>query len=207
HQAAWIPAGTVHRSTWANAKVVSVSFDPAMNLPAGDRVRVLAAAPVLREMILYSTRWPASRTSPDPMADTFFGALGYLVAAWLDHEHEAPLRLPTTNDPFVSSIMKYTNDHLVDVSLPQVCAAVGASERTVRRAFLAATGMSWRRYLLESRILRAMTLLAEDVQNKNVIAIAVAVGFQSVSAFTRAFNRYTGQTPTAYRRSATARSS
>jgi AraC-like DNA-binding protein len=39
----------------------------------------------------------------------------------------------------------------------------------------------------------------QDGQNQNVISIALAIGFQSVSAFTPAFSHYTGETPTAYR--------
>jgi AraC-like DNA-binding protein len=62
--------------------------------------------------------------------------------------------------------------------------------------------MEWRRYLLESRLLRAMALLVEP--NHTVMDVATAVGFDSVSAFTRAFGRYTGETPTAYRRRVTA---
>ncbi|MGF7233840.1 MAG: helix-turn-helix domain-containing protein [Frankia sp.] len=196
-QAVWIPAGIDHCSTWTHVKAVSVFFDPAMGLPAGDRVRILAAAPVIREMILYAKRWPINRTSKDPMADAFFDALAYLVVEWLDHE--TPLCLPTTSDPLVAAAMDYTNEHLAEVSLPEVCAAVGTSERSLRRAFVAATDMSWRRYLLESRLLKAMALLAQDGQNQNVLAIAIAVGFQSVSAFTRAFGQYAGESPTAYR--------
>ena len=196
-QAMWIPAGVAHCSTWTHVKAVSVFFDPAMGLLAGDRVRILAAAPVIREMTLYGKRWPINRTCKDPMADAFFEALAYLVVEWLDHE--TPLCLPTTTDPLVAAAMDYTNEHLSDVSLPKVCAAVGASERSLRRAFVPATGMSWRRYLLESRLLKAMALLAQNGQNENVIAIALAVGFQSVSAFTRAFGKYTGETPTGYR--------
>jgi AraC-like DNA-binding protein len=58
--------------------------------------------------------------------------------------------------------------------------------------------MTWRRYLLVSRLLRAMALLAEP--GTTVLRVATDVGFDSVSAFTRAFRRYTGETPTAYRR-------
>lgn len=194
-QAVWIPAGVAHCSTLTHVKAVSVFFDPAQGLPAGDRVRILAAAPVIREMILYAKRWPIGRTSSDPMADAFFDALAYLVVEWLDYE--TPLCLPTTRNPLVAAVMDYTKEHLATVTLHELCAAVGTSERSLRRAFPATTGMSWRRYLLESRLLKAMARLAEDDQN--VLAIAHAVGFQSVSAFTRAFGRYTGETPTAYR--------
>ena len=57
--------------------------------------------------------------------------------------------------------MEQTNAHLATASAADVCRTVGISERSLRRAFPAATGMTWRQYLLESRILRAMALLAE----------------------------------------------
>jgi AraC-like DNA-binding protein len=46
--------------------------------------------------------------------------------------------------------------------------------------------------------MRAMALLVEP--SRTVMDVATDVGFDSVSAFTRAFGRYTGETPTAYRR-------
>jgi AraC-like DNA-binding protein/mannose-6-phosphate isomerase-like protein (cupin superfamily) len=195
-QAAWIPAGVEHSSTLTGVSAVSAFFAPAPALPAGERVRILAVPPVIREMIRYAKRWPIGRTSVDPTADAFFGTLGNLVVEWLDYDR--PLCLPTASDPLICAVMDYTTEHLADVTLPGVCVAVGISERTLRRAFLPATGMSWRQYLLESRLLKAMALLAED--NQNVLTIALAVGFQSVSAFTRAFGRYANETPTAYRR-------
>ena len=194
-QAVWIPAGVEHSSTLTHVKAVSVFFDPAMGLPAGDRVRILAAAPVIREMIRYAQRWPISRTSSTPMADSFFDALAYLVVEWLDHE--TPLCLPTATDPLVAAAMDYTNQERRDVTIGDVCAAIGTSERSLRRAFLATTGMTWRQYLQESRLLKAMALLAEDDQN--LLSIAVTVGYHSVSAFTRAFRRYAGEAPSAYR--------
>ena len=195
-QAVWIPAGVEHCSTLTHVKAVSVFFDPAMVLHAGDRVRILAAAPVLREMIRYARRWPISRTAPDPVADAFFAALALLVAEWLDDE--TPLCLPTTSDPLVAAAIAYTDQHLADATLHDVCSAVGASERSLRRAFVNATGMSWRQYLQESRLLKSMALLAEGDQS--TLTIAMSVGFESASAFTRAFHRYAGETPKSYRR-------
>ena len=97
--------------------------------------------------------------------------------------------------------MDYTNANLADVTIADVCAAVGVSERSLRRQFGGATGMTWRQYLLQSRLMRAMALLTEP--GRTVINVATAVGFDSVSAFTRAFGRLTSETPTAYRRRVT----
>jgi AraC-like DNA-binding protein len=200
-QAAWIPAGVEHCTTLTRVKTMSVFFDPAMGLPAGDRVRILAAAPVVREMILYASRWTVRRAASDPAADAFFAVLAHLVVE--QFEREMPLCLPTARDPLVGAAMRYTAAHLGDVTMGGVCAEVGVSERTLRRAFAAATGMSWRQYVLQARLLAAMALLSEP--GPTVLAVATAVGFESVSAFARAFRRYTGEAPASYRRRVTAR--
>jgi len=49
-------------------------------------------------------------------------------------------------------------------------------------------------------MLRAMALLAAPEQS--VQETAVAVGFDSISSFTRAFAQFCGETPSAYRRRA-----
>ena len=198
-QAVWIPAGLTHRTTLKRVRSVAVFFDPAMVNGADDRVRILAATPVMREMIVYSARWPIARPVSDQVADAFFDALALLVSDWL--AHETPLCLPTSNDAVLRAVMEYTDAHLADVTVAAVCAAVGVSERSLRRKFGAATGMTWRQYLLQSRLLRAMALLAEP--GRTVIDVATEIGFDSVSAFTRAFVRLSGETPTAYRRRVT----
>lgn len=195
-QAVWIPAGVEHCTTIRRVRTVSVFFAPELVPEPGDRARVLAAAPVVREMIIYAARWPVGRPASDPAADVFFAALAALVSEWL--EHETPLCLPTSTDPIVAAAMTYTREHLAGVSITDVARAVGASDRTLRRAFAGHAGMPWRRYLLHSRLLRAMALLSEP--GPTVLDVATEVGFDSVSAFTRAFRAYTGETPTGYRR-------
>jgi AraC-like DNA-binding protein len=199
-QAVWIPAGLSHRTTLKRVRSVAVFFHPAMVQGASDRVRVLAATPLIREMIVYGARWSIARPISDPIADAFFDALALLVLDWL--AHEAPLCLPTSNDPVVQAAMAYTNSHLAEVTVGAVCAAVGISERSLRRQFGAAAGMTWREYVLQSRLLRAMALLTEP--GRTVMDVATEVGFDSVSAFTRAFGRLAGETPTSYRRRVTA---
>jgi AraC-like DNA-binding protein/mannose-6-phosphate isomerase-like protein (cupin superfamily) len=198
-QAVWIPAGLTHRTTLRRVRSVAVFFDPTMVEGADDRVRILAATPLIREMIVHAARWPIARTVSDRVADAFFDALALLVVDWL--AYETPLCLPTSNDPVVRAAMDYTNAHLAEVTMAGVCAAVGSSERSLRRQFGAATGTTWRQYLLRSRLLRAMAHLTEP--GRTVIDVATEIGFDSVSAFTRAFVRLTGETPTAYRRRVT----
>src|ERR1700729_4564428 len=82
HQAAWIPAGLHHRTTLnAGVQPLAVLFEPRLVPVAGDRVRIIAVSALLREMMLYSVRWPISRIESGMEADSFFQALGDVVAA------------------------------------------------------------------------------------------------------------------------------
>jgi AraC-like DNA-binding protein len=196
-QAIWIPAGTEHCTTLICVRTVSVFFDPALGLPAGDRVRVLAVAPVVREMLLYARRWPIDRPSTNPAIDRFFVALADLIVESLDQQEL--LCLPTSQHPLVGAAIEFTTEHRAQaITLDDVCHAVGTSPRSLRRAFAAETGMPWRQYLLQSRLLHAMALLAHP--EPNVLAVAMTVGFDSMSGFSRAFRRYTGETPLGYRK-------
>ena len=196
-QAAWIPAGLQHQATMnPSVKTLAVMFDPAVIPDAGDRARILAVSPLLREMLLYALRWPIDRAAGDKVSDSFFLTLANLVSDALDHE--APLSLPTSEDPVVAAAMDYTKDHLQSVSLDEVCRAVAVSERTLRRQFQSEVGVSWRTYLLHARMLRAMALLAAPGQS--VQQTASAVGFDSMGSFTRAFAQFCGETPSSYRR-------
>jgi AraC-like DNA-binding protein/mannose-6-phosphate isomerase-like protein (cupin superfamily) len=196
-QAAWIPAGLSHQTTLRRVRSVAVFFEPSMVAEHTDRVRVLSAAAPVREMIVYAMRWPIDRPSSDPTADAFFSALALLATEWL-RAVEAPLHLPTSRAPVIRAVMTYTEDHLSDVTASSVSAATGLSERSLRRRFPAATGMSWQQYRTTSRVLRAMTVLAET--DRSVLDAATEVGFDSLSGFNRAFKRLTGEQPGEYRR-------
>jgi AraC-like DNA-binding protein len=195
-QAIWIPAGTEHCTTLTRVRTVSVFFDPLLDLHAGGRVRVLAVAPIIREMVLHARRWPIDRLTTTPVVDRFFAALADLIVESLDQEEV--LYLPTSRHPLVDKAIQFTTDHQSEaITLNDVCLATGTSQRSLRRAFATETGMPWRQYLLQSRLLHAMALLAQP--QPNVLGVALEVGFDSMSGFARAFRRYTGETPLAYR--------
>ena len=74
----------------------------------------------------------------------------------------------------------------------------GLPPRMFREAFIAATGMSWTRYLIEARMRVARALLAET--ERPVQVIGIAVGYQTKEAFSNAFHVEHGIWPTEYRR-------
>ena len=196
-QAAWIPAGLEHRTTIrSSVRSISVFFEPTLVSTPGDRVRILAVPAVLREMMVYSERWPIGRSGSEALAQSFFTTLGQLISEGLDRE--APLSLPSSADPLVRAAMDWTRENLAGVTVAAAARHVGVSERSLRRRFESAVGMSWRAYLLQARLLQAMALLAE--RGPSVLEVATVVGFDSPSAFNRAFRARTGETPSAYRR-------
>lgn len=71
---------------------------------------------------------------------------------------------------------------------------LGLSERTLARR-LAGAGTRFRRLLDEERAAEACRLL---LAGRTVAETALEVGYAEQSAFTRAFRRWTGQTPTAW---------
>ncbi|MCG5433272.1 helix-turn-helix transcriptional regulator [Mycobacterium sp. MYCO198283] len=204
-QAAWIPVGLEHQATMnPEVQSVAVMFEPDLIPDAGRRARILAVSPLIREMMIHALRWPIGRDvggEDDSVSDGFFRTLGHLVLEALDHE--APLSLPASDNPVVAAAMAYTKEHLQSVTVQEVSRAVAVSERTLRRQFHTELGLSWRTYLLHARMLRAMALLAAPGQS--VQETSTAVGFESLSAFTRAFTEFSGETPSAYRRRVGAR--
>ena len=197
-QAAIIPAASEHRTTLRAVESVSVYFAPELiDLRS---TKVLGAPGVIREMILYSCRWPIDRHSSDALADAFFDILARMVGELSEHPYS--LHLPTPTDPVVSDAVAFTHTHLGTVRASDVCQAIGVSVRTLRRHFQTDLDMSWAYYVGRARLLSAMALLAQS--EPSVLLVAQQVGFHSPSAFNRAFRNATGESPTAYRRRVTA---
>ena len=84
------------------------------------------------------------------------------------------------------------------LGLDETARALGLSTRTLKRR-LAAEGTDFTPLLDEQRRHRALLLLRSA--DLSVEAVAEQVGYSDVANFTRAFRRWSGTTPTAYRRS------
>jgi AraC family transcriptional regulator len=97
-------------------------------------------------------------------------------------------------------VADHVEEHLADsVPLSVLAEVANLSPFHFSRSFKQSFGMPPHRYLVDRRIARAKGLLAGP--GTSITQIGVAVGFGDTSAFTTAFRKHTGLTPTAYRRS------
>ena len=151
-QAAWIPAGVEHRTTIrSSVRTISVFFDSATWCPhPANESGSWPVPPVLREMMIYSGRWPIGRPSSDEVADTYFAALGRLVSELLDDEQ--PLSLPTSTDPVLAGAMAWTRENLDTATVAAVARAMSGCRNVhcaavSKRALACRGGATWSRHV------------------------------------------------------------
>lgn len=120
------------------------------------------------------------------------GLSAYLLAQ-LDE-----LRAETAARTLVSEVRGAVADALADgqPSKSQIARRLGMSERTLHRR-LAEEGASFQDLVTRTRQDAAESLLRSD--GPSVADVAFLTGFSDQTAFTRAFKRWTGQTPAAFR--------
>ena len=90
-------------------------------------------------------------------------------------------------------------EHVADeFNLEQLAARAGLSKFHFERLFKSAMGVSPSRYQINLRINVARQLLRET--KKNVVDVALDVGYTNPSHFAELFRRETGMSPSEYRR-------
>lgn len=99
--------------------------------------------------------------------------------------------------------IRYVRDlleqHLVDPpSLARLARLAGTNEFALKKGFKQVFGMPVFQYLQQLRMTRAMELLRQGGQS--VGAVAMAVGYENMSAFTRAFRQAHGTAPSEWRK-------
>ena len=191
--AAWIPASVPHRTRIHQVRSGSVFFPSDMVGNAGDRVRTVLVSSLMREMIRESMRWPFYEPASE-ISTTFFAAMGNLCSEWIARETD--LLLPRSRDPRLKRALDLTRQQ-TDVTLAAVCKHAGMSERSMRRHLKADIGLTWEDYRRRARLLEAIALLSDT--NVPIGDVATRCGFESPSAFAKAFRVAVGEAPREYR--------
>ena len=86
-----------------------------------------------------------------------------------------------------------------DVTAGEAAAAAGMSLRSFHRYFVALTGYRFGQYVRRRRLSKALDSIEQF--DESVLEIAVAAGYGSHEAFTRAFKKEYGEAPLRFRRS------
>lgn len=191
-RAVWLPAGVRHEIGCAGRLAMrTLYFDPAAvpTLPQG--CRVVDVPPLLRELILKAVTLPPLYEPDGPD-----GRLMQVILDQIQLLEQAPLHLPMSAHPrlrpILDAMLARPED---DTGLDAWGRRLGASGRTLARLFLAETGMTFRAWRQQSRLLAALTRLAAG---EAVTTVALDLGYDSVSAFIAMFRRATGTTPSRY---------
>ena len=187
-RALWIPAGLPHETGAAGrATMRSVYVPPGLSPVNWTAPTVVAASPLLAEVIGYLS--------------------GELTATQRSHAEAllsdllTPIPVTTLNvrfpdDSIAGPVTKALRDDPADRrTVADWGRAVGASERTLARAFAAETGLPFGRWRTLLRLQAALPLLAAG---DTVGKVSHRVGYETPSAFIAAFRRETGMTPAAY---------
>jgi AraC-like DNA-binding protein len=149
---------------------------------------VVNVPPLLRELIIESVEAPGPARRRRLLTSLI---LDEIRAATV-----APLHLPEPTDPRLVPITSALRDQPGDGrTLAAWARQAGASTRTLSRLFLAQTGMTFRQWQRQARLLAALVRLAEGAQ---VTTVALDLGYDSPSAFISAFRRSLGKTPRRY---------
>jgi AraC-like DNA-binding protein len=213
HQLAWAPHGVL--TVFTDAATFVLPPSRALFVPAGDRheVRTTSTA-TMRPLYIRPRSFPITWTRPTPVVAT------PLLAELIDHLDSSsitpdarkraeavladllqPIAVRTIDVPMpAGGPAREVADALVgqpedDRPLAQWGPVVGASERTLARAFVADTGIPFGRWRTLVRLRAALPLLADG---STITTVSRQIGYRTPSAFVAAFKRETGLTPGTY---------
>lgn len=185
----WIPAGLTHR-VWGSGRtcVRSLYIADGESVAPPSRCRVLEVSPLLRELIRSFSKVPAEYT--------LGSADERLAAVLLDQlagAREVDLILPMPADLQLRQLCRSVQARPSErVNLRAWSERFGVSEKTLSRRFLRETGLTYRAWDMRMRLLSALPGLE---RGERVTDVALACGYDSLSAFISAFGKLFHATP------------
>jgi AraC-like DNA-binding protein len=195
--AAWVPAGTPFLAEIGKpVTTCSILVRPGFCKALPDQPTAFQMSAMTRHMIRYCKDWGRDDAQP-PEAEGFFLALLNACAGLASKSVD--VKRPFATDAVLNKAIAFTETHLNEpTTAADVASAVNLSERSMQRQFARDVGMTWSQVLTRLRMIRALELLSMD--DLPVITVAGDCGFNSLSAFNRAFLQFARCTPTEFRK-------
>jgi len=191
--ALWVPAGVVHQiRTSGPVEMRTLYIQPGHAQRIRNECHVMFVSPLLRELIVRAMELPALYDQ--------HGMAGRVMMLILDEVARLPAQPLGLRMPADARLLRLCEIVLRDLSaidsIARLGAAVGLSERSVIRLFPKETGLSFRRWHNQARLLKAFELLD---QGQSLTRVALDVGYSGPSAFAKMCRRTLGKAPTALR--------
>ena len=149
------------------------------------------------EMINYTQRWNGDILKTDAEAFEFLIALRNIILEVA--KTPFPVVLPTTTNEMLRPILKYIHLNVDQpLYLEEVAAHFGYSARSLSRLFQKNIETSFLQYVKLTRIIKSIELLLKT--DLSISEVAYASGYNSLSAFSYAFNQIVNQSPAAFKK-------
>ncbi len=188
----WMPCGQVHAIRCIGSvrmRSVFVRPDSLADMPA--ECRAVAISPLLSELI----RAAVAITQPNA-DDSREARVMRLILDELRILPTLPLHLPQPADPRIQAICATLQNDPGDAStLADWSTRLCLDEKTIQRLFHKGTGMTFGQWRQQARLLLALERIA---LGEKIIDIAVALGYESPSAFATMFKKQFGTTPSQF---------
>ncbi|MGN7980300.1 AraC family transcriptional regulator [Burkholderia sp. 22313] len=193
-RACWVPAGVRHEMTMTGPVTMLNTFvtdDAARAAALPDQCGVYGVSPLLRQLIDDAIDLPAMYD-----VDGRAGKLMALLVAEIATMPRLSLHAPLPADARLAKICRHLfASPSIAADLDRVATDAGVSRRTFTRLFRAQTGVSFAAWRQQVCMLAAITRLSDG---HPVTRVAFDLGYASASAFTSAFRRILGDTPSRY---------
>ncbi|WP_175757423.1 AraC family transcriptional regulator [Burkholderia cepacia] len=193
-RACWVPAGVRHEMTMTGPVTMLntfVSGDAALEAGLPEQCGVYGVSALLRQLIDDAIDLPALYD-----VDGRAGKLMALLVAEIATMPRLSLHAPLPADARLAKVCRHLlSSPSIAADLDQVAADAGVSRRTFTRQFRAQTGVSFAAWRQQVCMLAAITRLSDG---QPVTRVALDLGYASASAFTSAFRRILGDTPSRY---------
>ncbi|MCR1781226.1 AraC family transcriptional regulator [Nocardioides carbamazepini] len=185
----WVPAGVRHAGFAGEGARHHYTLVDAVCFPdRWGRPMLVAMPPAVRELLLHLRDASLSAGERHDAERA--------VMSLIKPIEGAGIALPTPTDPRARAVsVALVEDPADRRTAEQWGSEVGVSGRTLDRLFTSQTGMTFTRWRIQARVRAAVLLMADG---QSATAVAHLVGYQTASAFVRAFRQATATTPRAY---------
>ncbi|MEP0522339.1 MAG: helix-turn-helix transcriptional regulator [Hyphomicrobiales bacterium] len=191
-RAVWMPSNVEHAvQSLTEAETRFLYLDPDVYSGLPSKVTVIHMTPLMRECLLAFLSLPRFYDED--------GIAKHLVAIMVEELRVMPVMPLHLPQPKTPSLQKAANALIADIGntpkLSTLAHEAGLSVRSFERHFQKETGLTWRKWMLQAKLMEAISQLSGG---ERVGDVAHSLGYEGPSAFVSMFKKATGMTPGKY---------